>query len=328
MGNSAGHPPGCSSGYSSGHSSGYSSSRSSGHSLCLALHAELTKEQQQQAANIYLDERNWSIILNSDFAHRGYYPYSLEEAVEIVVDDAKSRDVIFSEGQVVLLAKEEQWRPIGSIHTVISNDHQVKSSFTAEDTWNAFTNYGRLSAERVSERAGGNFNSANPASSATATGTRWVCFAIQTDQDLDRKKWEIKPADLIMRGIRVLAFADSKEYAELGKEVEFSEEFKKGVGKYPAIQYINPLTRLSGFYQSRQRFPELTAADYAHKIERLFLYKDPPQSTFDLDLYSLTKKCSLRYHCRRGARIEQVIERFRVHDTASRGYGASVLYSR
>ncbi|MEK6950713.1 MAG: hypothetical protein AABX13_03235 [Nanoarchaeota archaeon] len=302
-------------------------------SLCLALHAELSKEQQQQTAKIYLDERNWSIILNSDLAHRGHYPYSLEEAVEIIGEDARSRDNIFPDGQLVLLVKEPgkepgkepdheagrepEWRPIGSIHTIVSSEQQVKASFTpehtgaADGTWNLFTNYGRLSPE-----------SYDPA------GSRWVCFAIQTDQDLDRKKWDIKPADLIIKGVRVLAFAEGKEYAELGKTVEFSEEFKKVVGKYPAIQYINPLTRLSGFYQSKQRYPELTALDYAQKIERLFFHKDPPQTTFNLDLYSLTKKCSLRYHCSRGARIEQVIEKFRVHDTASRGYGASVLYSR
>lgn len=288
--------------------------------LRLSLHAELSTAQQQQAARIYLDERNWSIICNNDLAHRGHYPYTLEEAVEIIVDDAKSRDAVFPDGQLILLAKEpakeqegkeQEWRPIGSIHTIVSSDEKVKSTFTAEDTWNTFTNYGRLALERV-----------------VTAGTRLICFAIQTDQDLDKSKWAIKPADLIIKGVRILAFADNDEYAELGKEVEFSGEFQKVVGKYQKIQYINPLTRLSGFYQSRQRFPELTASDYARQIERLFLHKEPPLTTKDLDLYSLTKKCSLRYHCSRGARIEQVIERFRVHDTASRGYGASVLYSR
>lgn len=303
--------------------------------LRLALHAELPPAQQQQAARIYLDERNWSIILNNDLAHRGYYPYSLEEAVKLIVDDAKNRDSIFPDGQLVLLAREsakeevkeqekeatkeggrgpaqeQLWHPIGSIHTIISSDEHVKATFTADDTWNAFTDYGQLSAKQF-----------DPA------GQRWVCFAIQTDQNLDKNKWPIKPADLIIKGVRVLAFADNNEYAELGKEVEYSEEVRKVVGKYAQIQYINPLTRLSGFYQSKKSFPELTASDYARQIERLFLHKEPPVTTQDLDLYSLTKKCSLRYHCSRGARIEQVIEKFRVHDTASRGYGASVLYSR
>ncbi len=288
--------------------------------LRLSLHTELSPAQQQQAAKIYLDERNWSIICNNDLAHRGYYPYSLEEAVEIIVDDARNRDNIFPDGQLILLAKEpakeqegkeQEWRPIGSIHTIVSSDEKVKSTFTADDTWNTFTNYGRLAPERVNTE-----------------GNRWVCFAIQTDQDLDKGKWAIKPADIIIKGVRVLAFANNNEYAELGKEVGFSEEFRKVVGKYAQIQYINPLTRLSGFYQSKKSFPELTAFDYARQIEHLFLHKEPPVTTQDLDLYSLTKKCSLRYHCSRGARIEQVIEKFRVHDTASRGYGASVLYSR
>jgi hypothetical protein len=97
--------------------------------------------------------------------------------------------------------------------------------------------------------------------------------------------------------------------------------------KYP-ITFINPLTRLSGFNEFKAKYPEITAADYARNIESLVLKNKPPQNKFDQDFQEITKRCSLRYHLSRGARLEQVIEQFRVHDVASQGYGASVLYSR
>lgn len=277
----------------------------------LAFHGELDREQKKQAALIYVDERNWGSIIKADFNCQGYYPSSLSEMAELIETDAAVRDALFSSGQLVLLGKEgEQWRVFGSIHTIVSNDRVVKGSFNQPDTWNAFTNYRQPEPEKYDPH-----------------GNRWVCFAIQTDQSLDKEKWNIKPADIIVKGVRLLAYGIQQEYDAMHKAVDISLEVQKNMGKYP-ITFINPLTRLSGFSAFKAKYPTITAADYARNVESLVLTKKNPENQWELDFQERTKRCSLRYHLSRGARLEQVIEQFRVHDAASQGYGASVLYSR
>lgn len=279
--------------------------------LRLAFHAELDQVQKKQAALIYVDERNWGSVIKADFNCQGYYPSSIDEMAALIETDATVRDAIFPYGHLVLLGKEkEQWRVFGSIHTIVSNDHLVKGSFKQPDTWNAFTNHRQPEPEKYDPE-----------------GNRWVCFAIQTDQSLDKQKWNIKPADIIVKGVRLLAYGIEKEYDAMQKEVEISAEVQKSMGKYP-ITFINPLTRLSGFSAFKAKYPAITAADYARNIESLVLTKKNPENQFDQDCQEMTKRCSLRYHLSRGARLEQVIEQFRVHDVASQGHGASVLYSR
>src|SRR3989338_4333805 len=118
--------------------------------------------------------------------------------------DANQRDQIFPLGQLVLLGKEEEcWKPLGSIHTVVSDKNRVQETFAQKDTWNVFTNYGQLAPETY-----------------IPTGNRWVCFAIQTDPDIDRKRWRIKPADLILGGVKTLAFAQELGIQKLSTEVE------------------------------------------------------------------------------------------------------------
>lgn len=279
--------------------------------LRLAFHTELDLGQKKQAARIYVDERNWGPVIQADFNCQGYYPSSRDEMSELIEADAVVRDAIFPYGHLVLLGKEEeQWCVFGSIHTLVSNDRLVKGSFNQPDTWNVFTNHRQLEPEKYDPQ-----------------GNRWVCFAIQTDQSLNREKWNIKPADIIVKGVRLLAYAIQKEYDSLQKEVEISPEVQKSMGKYP-ITSINPLTRLSGFAAFKTKYPAITAADYARNLEQLVLKNKPPQNQFDQDFQEITKRCSLRYHLSRGARLEQVIEQFRIHDATSQGYGASVLYSR
>lgn len=279
--------------------------------LRLAFHGELDREQKKQAALIYIDERNWGPVIKADFNCQGYYPSSISEMAELIEADAAVRDALFPSGQLVLLGKEEeQWRVFGSIHTIVSNDGLVKGSFTQPDTWNVFTNHRQPEPEKYDPQ-----------------GNRWVCFAIQTDQSLDREKWAIKPADIIIRGVRLLAYGIENEYDAVQKEVQISPEVQKSMGKYP-ITSINPLTRLSGFSAFKAKYPTITAADYARNVESLVLAKKNPENQFEHDFQEMTKRCSLRYHLSRGARLEQVIEKFRIHDAASLGYGASVLYSR
>ncbi|HIG93467.1 TPA: hypothetical protein HA242_04270 [Candidatus Woesearchaeota archaeon] len=277
--------------------------------LRLSLHTELDQQQQQQAAEIYLAEQNWSPIVNADFARRSLYPHDLEEAVAVIVDDARNRDSIFPYGQLILLGKEEeQWKVLGSIHTVVSSKDQIHDALSGVDCWNKFNNYGRLSPKAY-----------NP------HGERWVCFAIQTDPTLNKEKWGIKPADTIIRGIKLLAFDDDRDFGDLSA-LDISKEIIVKAGSYH-INAINPLTRLSGFFRFCRKYRSTTAEDYARGIEKIVARDFIPQNAYEEDLVSITKTCSLRYHLSRGARIEKLIPQFRVHDTASKGYGASVLYS-
>ena len=280
--------------------------------LRLAFHHELDPLQQQQAARIYVDERNWGSIIKADFNCQGYYPHNLEEMAQLIRQDAAIRDLLFPQNQLVLLGhlleQEDQWKVLGTIHTTISNKKLVTKSFDHPDTWNFFTHYRQLSPEKYDPQ-----------------GDRWVCFAIQTDQSLDRNVWKIKPADLIIKGVKVLAFAQKKDYDKLSQEVELSSEVKEACGKYP-IQYINPLTRLSGFAEFNILYPEVSAVKYASTLQAL--QKRSAENKLESDLEEKSKRCSLRYHLSRGAQVEQVIEHFRIHDAASHGYGASVLYGR
>ncbi len=280
------------------------------HQLRLALHSELNPQQQLQAAAIYHHQRNWGCIIPVEYHERGKKPLSIEERITLVREDAQRRDQIFPSGQLVLLGKEDNdWKPLGSIHTVVSDNAKVQETFAQKDTWNAFTHYGQLRPE-----------------SYTATGNRWVCFAIQTNPDLDRNRWNIKPADLILGGVKALAFAEEQDIQTISTQVELSAEVKKSLGQHPSITYINPLTRLSGYGRFQEKFPQVGALDYARNIEQLVLQREEKHNDFDTTLAEVAKHCSLRFHLSRGAKIEQVIADFRVHDWASRGYGASVLY--
>ena len=279
--------------------------------LRLGLHAELDKQQQYHAAAIYADERNWGWIIQTDFHSEGYYPTSSEEIHKILLIDAFMRDQLFPVGQLVLLGKEdEQWKVLGSIHTLLSNKKIITDSFPVPDSWNVFTEFRHPSPAKYD-----------------AQGDRWACYAIQTDQSLDKTKWNIKPADLIIQGVKVLAFGQEKDYDSLSSQVEISSELHEMIGKYPTVQHINPLTRISGLAKVRQKYPELTAKDYAQMLVHQVSKEFTPSSDMDHAIRNISKQCSLRYHLSRGAHLEQVIPQFRIHDISSLGYGASVLYS-
>ena len=279
--------------------------------LRLGLHAELDKLQQSRAASIYADERNWGWIIQTDFHAEGYYPTSPDETNKILLMDAWMRDQLFPAGQLVLMGKEEEeWNVLGSIHTLLSNKKIITESFDLPDSWNVFTGFRHPSTAKYDPE-----------------GDRWACYAIQTDQSLDKTKWNIKPADLIIHGVKTLAFGTEKDYDSLASRVEISVELKKVIGTYPTVKHINPLTRISGLAKARQKYPELTAENYAQMLVTQVSTDFVPSSDMENAICDISKFCSLRYHLSRGAQLEQVVPQFRIHDISSLGYGASVLYS-
>ncbi|MBI5391397.1 hypothetical protein HZB00_00170, partial [Candidatus Woesearchaeota archaeon] len=193
--------------------------------------------------------------------------------------------------------------------------HQALHENTSPDFWNGFTNYGSLSPETY-----------------VAPGDRWACFAVQTDQDFKKERLSVKPVDVLLLGIRLLAFGEDEVYDLLQRQTSLSSEFAYLLNRFnqtSPVAAINPLTRLSGYSAFQHKHPETTVLDYATRVEILEARKrkhEAVTSPFDLDLETITKKCSLRYHLSRGAHIETVIANFRRNDAASRGYGASVLY--
>lgn len=277
--------------------------------LKLVFHSELNDKQQEKVASIYLDYRNWGNVIVKDTEKRSI---NLDSSLtDLIVNDALSRDNIFPYGQIVLLSKEEEWVPIGSINTVVSSTNKVKECFDKYDAWNFFNNNGRLSP-----------------STYVKEGDRWICFAIQTDYDIKKKYPEIKPGDLILKAVKLLSFNKAGDNIELNSTIEFSEDFRNAIGKHKNISYINPLTRLSGYSKFHEKYNGISAFDYAENIKRITSPNIFESSSFDSDLRDISKTCSLRYHLSRGAVIEKVIENFRVNDISSLGYGASVLYSR
>ncbi len=279
--------------------------------LRLGFHRELSGAQQEQAMAIYYDTQNWRAIVKQDIESRWRIHFTDEKIKEVLRYDAKQRDTYFSGGQICLLWQDEQeWKTIGTIHTVVTLQESIQNMFPKRDTWNEFTTYGRLSSQIY-----------NP------LGTRWACFAIQTDKQMDKEKVGVKPADIILKSVRLQAYAQQNEYEELEERVDFSAGFREAIGTHTLVEYINPLTRLSGFSRCKEKFRELSAQEYASCIERI-VRKEVDESGRLQEISEIAKTCSLRYHLSRGARIEKVIEEFRVHDAASLGYGASVLYAR